>query len=113
MSNVAETSRENYYKEVLSGRAKNNRERIIRWLLKHEPRTRHEISKHLGIPIQTVTGRVASIICREEGCDHSGCRMYVEVDHVGDDPVTHNTAQFLRMIRPQPEAREMQMDLGI
>lgn len=106
MAHVTWTSREAYYRHCMSGHATTNRDRIVRYFLRvGRPATRHEACDrffciHGGypqahaqdggrpIPWQSLSGSIAGMKCRTEGCGHQNCRMYLAVDHYGPDPVT-------------------------
>jgi hypothetical protein len=96
---VSATSREAYYKELLNGRRTKKRERIMHlWLSIGHPMTRHEAASWFWpkaydggepIPLQSVCSSVHSLIGDKQNPD------YLQVDHIGPDPITGNDAEFL------------------
>jgi hypothetical protein len=112
MARVTVTSRDAYYRLVLSGKATSQKDRIMRYIIHvQRPVTRHEIDRFFHaqdgrggyraldggtpIPWQSMGGAVAGMKCKVDGCDHSGCKAYLAVDHIGPDPIVNEKVEFL------------------
>ena len=89
----------NYHRLVESGEANRNQDKIMSWILKyHKGRiiTRHVISRHMGMAIQTVCGGVGRLVDDK----------YIKQDRETiADPITGNSAHRLHPIFPQPTQR--------
>lgn len=94
------TSRQTYYKHVLSGRATSQNERIMRYLLKvKRPVTRNEMCDRffaVGNPPRALDGG-SPIKWRSLGARVAGLKDdYLVVTHHGPDPVTGaDSVEFL------------------
>jgi len=103
---VSESSRIAYYKRLLDGTARNNRQRIMRFLLQiNKPVTRHQIADifkpiwanamiafdgQKWIPLQSVCSAVNALVGDKEDPD------YIRISHKGIDPITGaNDVEFL------------------
>jgi len=119
---VQSTSRDAYYKAVLSGKIPSHKARIMRFLLQiRRPVTRHEIVDTFFcaqpgpraldggrvIPWQSAGSAIASMVCRIPHCEHALCRYYIAVDHVGECPITHERSEFLVPIGEQWRQRRI------
>lgn len=122
MARVTFTSREAYHEHVISGKATSGNERILRYLLKiGREVTRHEVvdryfwvgypPKALDggdpIPWQTAGARIAGLICKDVGCNHSTCDGYIMVVREGPCPVTGNKSEFIAPIGTKWAERRM------
>lgn len=88
MSGVRDTSREAYKKVVISGKAQSQRNRILRFMERHQlPRNRREISVLTGFPINIVTARVNALIKNGD---------LVE-EHFCVDPVTKHRVWYVEV----------------
>lgn len=111
---VKESSRKAYYKRLLDGTAKNNRERIMRYLLQiNHSVTRHQLADifkpffmndtlaydgQKPIPLQSVCSAVYALIKSD----------YVRVSYKGEDPITGAPdVEFLSPIGEQWDQRRM------
>ena len=115
---VSQTSRDAYYKQILSGNATRQQDRIMRYMLKiGRAVTRHEMAHNYfcvgsfprraldggsPIPLQSLCGRIDDLI----GTDKQN-PDYVMVSREGPDPVTGNKAQFLVPIKDAWSQRRM------
>ena len=99
MNNVALTSLEAYRKHVLSGRATGHKVTIMDLLIDMDrPMTRHEISLHTGIALQSVCSATKALL--DGG--------YVMVAFEGPDPVTcSDPVQFVAPVCAKWEQRLM------
>lgn len=88
MTGPREASRAAYLKNVISGRAKYQREIIMEFLENHQlPRNRREIALMTGLKINVVTGRVNALI--KDGA-------LVE-EHFAVDPVTNHRVGYIEI----------------
>lgn len=127
---VTWTSREAYYKHLMSGQLASQRDRLMLYLLNvGRPVTRHEIvdryfwlsgavaggPEHYAldggspIPWQSATGAIAGMVCREEDCAHPWpqCLAFIAVDHIGICPVTGEKAECLVPIGDNWQQRKL------
>lgn len=87
-SNVTATSRSSFYDNVISGKARSDRERIFLCVADHQvPINRRQISELTGLPINIVTGRAYELLenYRKENEYKYGDLV---VAYIAEDPVT-------------------------
>ena len=96
-SSVKQTSRSSYYDQVISGKAKSQRERILELLRTDNlpPHNRREISLRLHIPINAVCGRVRAMIDNGD----------IRVAYIAEDPQTNKRVEYLEFIHSSSQAR--------
>ena len=83
-SNVRQASRSAYYNQVISGRAKYQREIIMEFMERHQlPRNRREIGLMTGLTINVVTGRVNALIKNGDLVEEHFCVDQVTNQRVG------------------------------
>ena len=88
MNGPTSTSRQSYYKHVVTGKARSQRQCILDFLEQHHiPANRRQISVMTGIAINAVCGRVNALI---ENGD-------VVVAYVAEDPITEKRVEWLEI----------------
>jgi hypothetical protein len=96
---VTTTSRHAHRKQIISGRAASQRERILECLRNSAvPLTRRQIAELTRIPINAVCGRVNVLVA-------SGL---ARVAYEDEDQVTGTRAQFLEAVWPKPAQRRFE-----
>ena len=100
-TNVRLTSLEAHTEQIISGRARTQRERILECLRQSRgPLTRRMISELTRIPINAVTGRVNAMLPAD------GKIGLVRVAYEEVDPGTARVSEWIELVTPEPVQRE-------
>jgi len=100
-SGVRLTSLHAHTEQVISGRARTQREKILECLRQHNGSlTRRMISELTRIPINAVTGRVNAMLPAD------GKIGLVRVAYEEVDPGTARVSEWIDLVTPEPKQRE-------
>ena len=100
-SSVRLTSLHAHTEQVISGRARTQREKILECLRQHNGSlTRRMISELTRIPINAVTGRVNAMLPAD------GKIGLVRVAYEEIDPGTARVSEWIELVMPEPKQRE-------